>query len=78
MSNQRPTAITLLAMGVMSFLFGCSKPSASQHAKQVFSELSQEDGTRLERQRRVVAAVAKQRYGTEALTKTKSDLPVDC
>jgi hypothetical protein len=60
----------------MSFLFGCSKRSGPQRASQVFSELSQEDGTRLDRQRHVVAAIAKQRYGTEGLTKTKSDLPV--
>ena len=41
-----------------------------------FSELSLEDGARLERQRAVVSAAAKQRYGTAALTRTRRDLPV--
>lgn len=41
-----------------------------------FSELSHEDRTRLEQQRAVVAAAAKQRYGTSNLTKTAADLSV--
>jgi hypothetical protein len=41
-----------------------------------FSELSREDGTRLEQQRAIVAAAAKQRYGTSMLVKTVADLPV--
>ena len=41
-----------------------------------FTELSREDCARLEQQRAVVLAAAKQRYGTLALTRTKSDLPV--
>jgi hypothetical protein len=41
-----------------------------------FTELSREDSARLERQRAVVLAAAKQRYGTLALTRTKRALPV--
>jgi len=41
-----------------------------------FSELSGEDRTRLEQQRAIVAAAAKQRYGTPMLEKTVADLPV--
>ena len=41
-----------------------------------FTELSREDKARLEQQRAVVLAAAKQRFGTLALTGTKSDLPV--
>jgi len=63
-------------MGLLSFLFGCSKRNAPQPATQKFSELSQEDSVRLERQRNVIAAVAKRRYDRAALTKTKADLDV--
>jgi len=41
-----------------------------------FSDLSHEDRTRLAQQRAVVAAAAKQRYGTSNLTKSAADLPV--
>jgi Domain of unknown function (DUF3806) len=41
-----------------------------------FTELSAEDTARLEQQRAVVLAAARERYGTPALTRTRSDLPV--
>jgi hypothetical protein len=41
-----------------------------------FTELSREDTARLEQQRAVVLAAARHRYGTLALTRAKSDLPV--
>jgi len=41
-----------------------------------YHELSSEDRARLDRQRAVVAAVVKERYGTLRLTGTGSDLPV--
>jgi len=41
-----------------------------------FTELSHEDKARLDQQRAVVLAAAKRRFGTLALTETKSDLPV--
>ena len=41
-----------------------------------FNELSNEDRARLDQQRAVVGAAAKQRYGTPALTKTSADIKV--
>jgi|ERR1700722_12659774 len=41
-----------------------------------FSELSHQDSARLDQQRAIVAAAAKQRYGTSTLLKTVADLPV--
>ncbi len=56
------------------FLFGQSGSKAASVPK--FSELSREDKKRLDEQRAIVAAAAKQRYGTASLTKTKADLPI--
>lgn len=73
----RKTIITaFLTMGLFSFLFGCSKRDTAQPATPKFTELSREHSTRLEQQRDVVVAAAKQRYGTTAFTKTKADLAV--
>jgi hypothetical protein len=55
-------------------LFGQSAHEAAPEPK--FSELTREDSERLDRQRAVVAAAAKQRYRTAALTRTKKDLPI--
>ena len=63
-------------MGLFSFLFGCSKHEPAPAATPKFTPLSGEDSARLEQQRAVVAAAAKQRYGIPALTKTKTDLAV--
>jgi hypothetical protein len=41
-----------------------------------FSQLTREDAERLDRQRALVAAAAKQRYGVSSLTKTSNDLPI--
>src|SRR5882724_5146955 len=64
----------LLAIGCIGALLGQSNPKAAPSPK--FTQLSREDSTRLDQQRAVVAAAAKQRYGTAALTRTKGDLPV--
>lgn len=61
---------------LLTVFIGCSKPNGAQHPKQVFNELAPKDAARLEKQRQVVEAAAKQRYGTTALTKSKADLPV--
>jgi hypothetical protein len=53
-----------------------ANPAARPRPPPKFTQLSREDSARLEQQRAVVAAAAKQRYGTAKLTKTKSDLPV--
>jgi hypothetical protein len=64
----------VLSTGFLGFLFGQSDPQAAPEPK--FAELSREDSARLEQQRAIVAAAAKRRYGTTALTRTKRDLPV--
>jgi hypothetical protein len=66
----------LLAMVLLSFVTSFSKQKAAQPTMPKFSELSDEDRTRLEQQRAVVATAAKQRYGTSSLRKTAADLPV--
>ena len=71
----RPRIMTaLLTIGFLAALIGQSNLKAAPGPK--FAELSREDSARLEQQRAVVLAAAKQRYGTLALTGTKSDLPV--
>ena len=42
----------------------------------IFSELRAEDKQHLDQQRALIAHVAKQRYGTPALTKSKTDIPI--
>ena len=64
----------LLTIECLGALFGQSSRKVASSPK--FTQLSREDSARLEQQRAVVAAAAKQRYGTTALTRTKSDLPV--
>jgi hypothetical protein len=64
----------LLNVGFLGVLFGQSNHKAALEPK--FAELSREDSTRLEQQRTVVLAAARQRYGTLALTRSKTDLPV--
>ena len=66
--------IALLTFGFVGILSGQLNRKAASEPK--FIELSSEDNARLEQQRAVVAAAAKQRYGTTALTRTKRDLPV--
>jgi hypothetical protein len=67
--------LTLLALlGSVGLLFGQSAHQAAPESK--FSALTREDSERLDRQRAVVAAAAKQRYGTAALTRTRKDLPI--
>jgi len=67
--------LTVLVMSTLGF-FGCSKQEAGGPPQPKFSEVSGDDAARLERQRGVVAAAIKQRYGTPSLTKTKADLPI--
>jgi hypothetical protein len=69
------TITILLATMLLGFGISFSKQKAAQPAMPKFSELSREDRTRLEEQRAIVAAAAKQRYGT-SLGKTVADLPV--
>ena len=63
-------------MVLLSFVISFSKQKAAQPAMPKFSELSREDRTRLEQQRAIVAAAAKQHYGISSLRKTVADLSV--
>lgn len=65
--------LMLLALMGVGLLFGQSVHETAPEPK--FSELSREDSERLDQQRALVAAAAKQKYGTPALTGTKKDLP---
>jgi hypothetical protein len=74
MIPRAPISAAFVAIGFLGSLFGQAGRKVPPMPK--FTELSAEDGARLERQRAIVSAVAKQRYGTPALTRTKRDLPV--
>jgi hypothetical protein len=65
-----------LAMVFLSFVISCPKQMAAQPPMPKFSELSDQDRTRLAQQRAIVTVAAKQRYGTSILTKTVADLQV--
>jgi uncharacterized protein DUF3806 len=61
---------------LLSFITSCSKPRVAPSLTPKFNELSDSDRVRLDQQRAIVAATAKQKYGTGGLTKTVADLPV--
>lgn len=61
---------------LFNFMTSCPKPQVAPSLTPKFNELSGSDRVRLDRQRAVVAAFAKQKYGTAGLTKTAADLPV--
>jgi hypothetical protein len=61
---------------LLSFITSCSKPQVAPSMMPKFNELSDADRVRLDQQRAIVAATAKQKYGTGGLTKTVADLPV--
>jgi len=61
-----------LTMGIALFV----QAATTHPAYPQFLDLSPAYTTRLNQQRAVVLAAAKQRYGTAALTRTKADLPV--
>ncbi len=66
--------VPIAFLSVAGLLFGQSVNDSAREPK--FSELSHQDIERLDQQRALVAAVARQRYGTDALTRTKRDLPI--
>ena len=65
--------VCVALFGLLGALFGQSASKSTSEPK--FSELSHAERERLNRQRAVVAAVAKEKYGI-ALTRTTSDLPI--
>jgi len=70
------TMIVLLAVGMAGIRAVGIMGEPNQRNYPRFSELSGEDTAQLDKQRSIVAAVAKQKYGTPSLTKTKRDLAV--
>jgi hypothetical protein len=69
----KPVILLAFLSGV-GLLFGQSAHDTAPEPK--FSELSREDRERLDQQRALVAAAAKQRYGTAELSRTTRDLSV--
>jgi hypothetical protein len=63
-------------LAILLSLTGCSHSEMASSQTPVFNELSDSDRARLDQQRAVVAAAAKQRYGIAELSKTAADLPV--
>src|SRR5215470_6630523 len=65
--------ILITLLGGMTSLFSQANQAAPEPK---FSELTPQDKARLDQQRGLVAAAAKQRYGTAILSRTKNDLPI--
>jgi hypothetical protein len=61
---------------LLNFMTSCSEPQVAPSWTPKFNQLSDSDRVRLDRQRAVVAAFAKEKYGTAGLTKTAADLAV--
>lgn len=67
---------TLLTFGALTLSFCNSQAGPKQQTGPKFTELSDDDIANLDKQRALVAAAAKQRYGVSGLVRTKADLPV--
>jgi Domain of unknown function (DUF3806) len=67
---------TFLTFGALGFSFISSQSGPSQLPVPKFSELTTDDIASLDKQRALVAAAAKQRYGVSGLLRTKADLLV--
>jgi hypothetical protein len=66
----------VLMIVFLSFAIVCSKREAAQSPVSKFTELSNEDRTRLDQLRAIVASAAKQRYSVSVFTKSVKDLPI--
>ncbi len=66
--------LLIVSISSVGFLFGQSA-RVSEHLPK-FSNPSKQDNERLDKQRKLIADVVKQRYGTTTLTGTSADLPV--
>lgn len=66
----------ILLLVTLFSVLGLSKQETAKPLPSRFNELSQHDIARLDRQRAIIAAAAKQHYGTPALKKDASDLAV--
>ena len=67
------TAVAVAFAVIM--IASCSPQHGTTVAMPQFSELSDQDKSRLDAQRAVVAKAVRQRYGISALTQTAADLP---
>ena len=76
-SSTRVKCITIVATIAVAVLMSvsCSQQHGTTEAMPKFSELSDQDKSRLDAQRAVVASAIRQRYRVSALTKTVADLP---
>jgi len=68
------TAVAIATSVIM--IASCSQQHGTTVAMPQFSELSDQDKSRLDAQRAVVATAVRQRYAISALTRTTADLPV--
>jgi hypothetical protein len=71
----RRTLAPALAIAI-AMIASCSQQRGPTVPMPQFSELSDQDKSRLDAQRAVVATAVRQRYGISALTQTAADLPV--
>ncbi len=67
---------TFLTFGALALGLHSPQSGHKQQAELKFTELSGDDIARLDKQRALVVAAAKQRYGVSRLVRTKADLPV--
>jgi Domain of unknown function (DUF3806) len=67
---------TALTFGALTFCLYSPQSGPKQRAAPKFTELSRNDVASLDKQRALVGAVAKQRYGVLGLARTRADLPV--
>jgi hypothetical protein len=70
------TITMLLAAAVISIHLEGVMGEPNQKSEPRYTDLSSKDAAQLDKHRALVAATAKQKYGTPPLTKTKSDLGV--
>jgi hypothetical protein len=69
-----PATAAVIAVAVI-MIASCSQQHETTAAMPQFTELSDQDRSRLDAQRAVVAKAVRQRYAINALTQTAADLP---
>jgi len=73
---QKVAMFVMLIATVGCFVSGCKVEKQNPINSPRFAELSQEDAGRLDKQRKLIEATAKERYGTSSLPGTKDALPI--
>jgi len=74
--KSRAALVLLAAFAVASYVLGCGMQRGQQKSWPQFAELSKDDTARLDEQRALVEAAAKEKYGAPSLAKSKSDLAI--